>query len=276
MAQSAGAVRRDPEQSGEPTHEVLIALLEEKFRRLRLGVDKENAAPVEAAASLPSQPPRVGRRALPPLPMVKRRSRRLPRKAALILQSIDPNTATDIKPPSYADVLAHPAPSGDDDSMAGIASPTGIDGHGRNGGQNGERNGGWGHLEDHGVVGERPAASNGVHGRRFSESAVTRLGIRWAPWDIPLPRRMQTLAVWCHTYSIFFSTATFFFCCANPLLWVFLFPYVLYLLYLNNAPSDGKLSWRSERFRSSFVWRLFADYFPAQLYKTADLPADRK
>ena len=190
-----------------------------------------------------------------------------------MLQYADPSAAADTKPPSYAEVLAQPAPSDDGDS-SGTESPLGTDARGRNGG----RSGGWDGGSDSplGVVANRPPITNGVNGRRYSESAVTRLGVRWAPLSIPLPRRLQTLAVWCHTYSLFYSAAIFFFCCANPLLWVFLFPYVCYLLWNNNAPQNGKLSWRSERFRSWFAWRLFADYFPAELHKTADLPADRK
>jgi len=267
MAQPAETAGGHPAQPGELNHDVLVALLEQQFRRLRLDVDKENVVPAAAMAPAAKPRSRGGRRAPPPWSTARRRKERFRRRAALVLQTVDADTATpDIKLPSYAEVLAQPVPS-EDDPSTGVGSPIGSDGGGRNGG--------WEHRAN-AVATERSPPRSGIHGRRFSESAVTRLGVRWAPWDIPLPRRMQTFAVWFHTYSIFYSTAIFFFSCANPLLWIFLFPYVCYLLWHNNAPSDGKLSWRSERFRSWFVWRLFADYFPAELHKTADLPADRK
>ena len=99
--------------------------------------------------------------------------------------------------------------------------------------------------------------------------------IRFAPLRVPLRRRKQTLAVLVHCSWLITSIPLFFFCCAVPLLWPLVVPYVLILL-VSSASTNGKLSWRSERFRSLALWTWFADYFPARLHKTADLPADRK
>ena len=116
-------------------------------------------------------------------------------------------------------------------------------------------------------------------------------GVRFAPWNIPLKRRLQTLAVMVHCLSIASTASFFFFLCAIPLTWPILVPYLLHIL-LSKAPVDGKLRFRSEekeegrcrgklrfrseRFRRLPVWKHFAAYFPAKLHKTHDLPPTRK
>ncbi|EFX04705.1 diacylglycerol acyltransferase [Grosmannia clavigera kw1407] len=99
--------------------------------------------------------------------------------------------------------------------------------------------------------------------------------VRFAPLRVPLRRRKQTLAVLIHCTSIMVSLPLFFFCCAVPLAWPLLIPYMLHLLF-STAATDGRLHWRSEWFRSLPLWRWFGAYFPAQLHKTADLAAERK
>ncbi|KAK3899048.1 diacylglycerol acyltransferase-domain-containing protein [Staphylotrichum tortipilum] len=100
-------------------------------------------------------------------------------------------------------------------------------------------------------------------------------GIRFAPWNIPYRRRLQTLAVLTHCLSIAATVSCFFFLCANPLLWPFLIPYLLHML-LSKSATDGRLRARSERFRRLPIWNFFGDYFPARLHKTHDLPPTRK
>ncbi|KAL1882703.1 hypothetical protein VTK73DRAFT_1223 [Phialemonium thermophilum] len=100
-------------------------------------------------------------------------------------------------------------------------------------------------------------------------------GIRFAPLNIPLERRLQTLAIFIHCLSIATLVSLFFFLCAIPLFWPLVIPYLVYLLS-SNAASDGSLRFRSERLRRSRFWKLFAGYFPARLHKTEDLPATRK
>lgn len=100
-------------------------------------------------------------------------------------------------------------------------------------------------------------------------------GVRFAPWNIPLKRRLQTLAVMIHCLSIALTASFFFFLCAIPLTWPLLIPYLLHIL-LSKAATDGKLRFRSERFRRLKAWKHFADYFPAKLHKTQDLPPTRK
>ncbi|KAK1829864.1 DAGAT-domain-containing protein [Podospora conica] len=100
-------------------------------------------------------------------------------------------------------------------------------------------------------------------------------GVRFAPFNIPWRRRLQTLAVVTHSLSIASTVSFFFFLCAIPLTWPLLVPYLLYML-LSDAATDGRLRFRSERFRRLPIWGFFADYFPARLHKTHDLPPTRK
>jgi len=100
-------------------------------------------------------------------------------------------------------------------------------------------------------------------------------GIRWAPLRIPLERRKQTLAVALHCSFLLMSVPVFFLCCANPLLWILIIPYTLYVM-VSNAGVSGEQRWRSKYVRSLWIWRSFAAFFPAELVKTADLPSNRK
>ncbi|CZT47382.1 related to diacylglycerol acyltransferase type 2a [Rhynchosporium secalis] len=113
-------------------------------------------------------------------------------------------------------------------------------------------------------------ASGRKAGQRWEKSAI-----RWAPMNVPLQRRLQTLVVLWHTLCIALCVSTFFFLCAIPLFWPLLIPYLLYCM-LSTASTSGTLSHRSEFLRSSPVWSLFASYFPARLHRTQELPPTRK
>ncbi|KAH8591401.1 diacylglycerol acyltransferase-domain-containing protein [Bisporella sp. PMI_857] len=117
---------------------------------------------------------------------------------------------------------------------------------------------------------ERPLSSGKKAGQRWEQSAI-----RFAPLNVPLHRRLQTLLVLFHTLCIAMSISTFFFLCAIPLFWPLLIPYMIYCMW-SNASTSGTLSHRSEFLRSLPVWSLFASYFPARLHRTAELPATRK
>ncbi|KAI9704384.1 MAG: diacylglycerol O-acyltransferase 1 [Candelina mexicana] len=113
-----------------------------------------------------------------------------------------------------------------------------------------------------------------VSGRKAG-AGWQRSGIRFAPLNVPLQRRLQTLLVLGHTLCIALFLMTFFFLCAVPIFWPILAPYLLYVLF-SRAGTSGELSHRSERFRSSSIWSLFAGYFPARLHRSQTLPATRK
>lgn len=94
--------------------------------------------------------------------------------------------------------------------------------------------------------------------------------------NTPLQRRLQTVAVLWHTTSIAFGLTLFFFFLSIPLLWPILIPYLVYALIFDNTSTNGTLARRSEFFRRSKLWSLFASYFPARLHRTAELPPTRK
>lgn len=118
--------------------------------------------------------------------------------------------------------------------------------------------------KDEGITSGRKA------GQRWETSAI-----RWAPLNVPLQRRLQTLVVLCHTLCIAICVSIFFFLCAIPLFWPLLIPYMIYTM-TSNASTSGTLSHRSEFLRSSSVWSLFASYFPARLHRSQELPPTRK
>jgi len=78
-----------------------------------------------------------------------------------------------------------------------------------------------------------------------------------------------------HTLSIALTLTTFFFLCSIPIFWPILLPYLIYVLF-SHAGTSGQLSHRSERFRRSSIWSLFASYFPARLHRSHVLPPTRK
>ncbi|KAK3701054.1 diacylglycerol O-acyltransferase 1 [Vermiconidia calcicola] len=113
-----------------------------------------------------------------------------------------------------------------------------------------------------------------VSGRRAG-AGWSRSKIRWAPFNVPIQRRLQTAIVLMHTLSIAGLFALFFLLCTIPLLWPILLPYLIYVL-LSRAAIDGQLSQRSERARNLKIWSLFASYFPARLHRSAKLEPTRK
>lgn len=107
-------------------------------------------------------------------------------------------------------------------------------------------------------------------GKRWQESAI-----RWAPLNVPLQRRLQTLVVLGHTVCIPLAMSAFFFLCAIPLMWPLLVPYLIYCIF-STASTSGTLSHRSKFIRSLPTWSLFASYFPARLHRSQVLPPTRK
>jgi len=113
-----------------------------------------------------------------------------------------------------------------------------------------------------------------VSGRRAGEGWAAS-AIRWAPLNVPVQRRLQTLVVLLHTISIVGLLGIFFIICAIPLSWPLVVPYLIYLTF-SRAAVDGKLAHRSEWLRSSKLWSLFGAYFPARLHRSQELEPTRK
>jgi len=94
--------------------------------------------------------------------------------------------------------------------------------------------------------------------------------------NVPLQRRLQTLAVLWHTISIAFLLSFFLFLCSIPLTWPLLIPYLIYTLIFSNEHTSGTLSRRSNWLRRLKIWSAFASYFPARLHRTVELEPTRK
>lgn len=100
------------------------------------------------------------------------------------------------------------------------------------------------------------AEKGGITSGRKAGQRWERSAIRWAPLNVPLQRRLQTLVVLGHTLCIAISVSIFFFLCAIPLFWPLLIPYMVYTM-TSKASTSGSLSHRSEFMRSSPIWSLF-------------------
>ncbi|CAI7647630.1 unnamed protein product [Penicillium manginii] len=100
--------------------------------------------------------------------------------------------------------------------------------------------------------------------------------IHWAPLNIGIERRLQTLIVLCHTLTIVLFLCSFFFTCAIPLFWPLLLPYLVYITLFSTAPTSGELKGRSNILRSLPIWSIYASYFPATLHREEALPPTKK
>lgn len=117
---------------------------------------------------------------------------------------------------------------------------------------------------------KRTLVSGRQAGKRWQTS-----GIRFAPMNLPLQRRLQTLVVLFHSTCIALGVSTFFFLCAIPIFWPLLIVYMIYCM-TSKAATSGTLKYRSNFFRASPIWSLFASYFPARLHRSEELPPTRK
>lgn len=113
-----------------------------------------------------------------------------------------------------------------------------------------------------------------VSGRQAGKN-WERSKIRFAPLNVPLQRRLQTLVVLFHSTCIAMTVSLFFFLCAIPIFWPLLIIYMIWVMS-SDAATSGNLNYRSDRLRSSKIWSLFGSYFPARLHRSQELPATRK
>jgi len=102
---------------------------------------------------------------------------------------------------------------------------------------------------------------------------TTLLGIEWAPLNIPIERRLQTLGALYHNWLAFVLPAL---CIVLPLymlfctsVWYLLLPYGIWLAWDWNSPKRG--AYASKWWQNMKIHRHFANYFPVKLHKTADL-----
>ncbi|XP_055844054.1 2-acylglycerol O-acyltransferase 2-like [Episyrphus balteatus] len=115
--------------------------------------------------------------------------------------------------------------------------------------------------------------------------------IEWAPLNIPLRRRLQTLTVGIYMCSLFILGLYSYFVCGLIFFLGSNFVKVLVIAYFvwifldreraqNCLRGPGHIICISNYFsvrwmRDNFFWKLFREYFPVELVKTAELPPNK-
>lgn len=97
-------------------------------------------------------------------------------------------------------------------------------------------------------------------------------GLGFAPWHVPLERRLQTLAVLFHVWTFIFmgfSSLLLLIILMFTPVWYIPLLYLMWYVYDFNQSSRGGR--RREWVRKLPLWNWFRDYFPIKLIKTADL-----
>ncbi|XP_065213887.1 2-acylglycerol O-acyltransferase 2-like [Planococcus citri] len=112
---------------------------------------------------------------------------------------------------------------------------------------------------------------------RQQKSCWRFMGIEFAPFVIPLSRRLETLTVAWFFFSLllamFIIFPAFFYLLIFTKYWYLPVLYFSWIFLDRNTPLRGgrKLKW----LRNSRIWNYYRDYFPVRLVKTADLAADK-
>ncbi|CDO57007.1 hypothetical protein DV495_002704 [Geotrichum candidum] len=97
--------------------------------------------------------------------------------------------------------------------------------------------------------------------------------ISFAPLTTPLQRRLQTLAVVWHVFTIPSLLGLFLFLCSFPPLWPLIIVYLIYFVFFDSKSHENGASIKkvSPFLRNALLWKYFSDYFPITLYKTHEL-----
>lgn len=103
------------------------------------------------------------------------------------------------------------------------------------------------------------------------------LGVDFAPLNIPMKRRLETLSVAILAWSFFSggfwgSMILLYLTFYTRFFWIALL-YMAWLYYDRETPRRGGR--RSDFVRRWRVWKYGTDYYPAELYKTAELDTGR-
>ncbi|KAG0679207.1 diacylglycerol O-acyltransferase 1 [Pichia californica] len=93
-----------------------------------------------------------------------------------------------------------------------------------------------------------------------------------APLNIPLIKRLQTLFILFHSTSIVLLFSLYFLLWCIPYLWPLMIYYTMMYYLLDRSPVNGGVWYRrSEKFRSSIIWKALVGYFPIKFHKITDL-----
>ncbi|XP_058810785.1 2-acylglycerol O-acyltransferase 2-A-like [Phymastichus coffea] len=104
------------------------------------------------------------------------------------------------------------------------------------------------------------------------------LGLEFAPMNVPLERRLQTVAACAWIIVTAFGGLISWFVTAAALIFGTIWMRLLMIAYLLFAYYDqdtrltgGRSKWITTKFRNLAWWRYFCNYFPIKLVKTVDL-----
>ncbi|CAD6193730.1 unnamed protein product [Caenorhabditis auriculariae] len=102
------------------------------------------------------------------------------------------------------------------------------------------------------------------------------MGIEFAPLNIPLERRLQTVGA---LHFFFFSLLTpavsliLPFYLLTTIVWPLMVAYLIWMYYDWNSPQNG--AYRSEWWLRQRIHKWYADYFPVKLHTTADFDPEQ-
>lgn len=102
--------------------------------------------------------------------------------------------------------------------------------------------------------------------------------VEFAPLSIPLPRRLQTLVIFCTTLGLLFGPlfSSIFFVAAlfTPLCVVVVVYGAYWFMFDYDISSRGGR--RFEFMRQLPIWKYYCEYFPITLHKTKELDPSKK
>ncbi|XP_055609791.1 2-acylglycerol O-acyltransferase 1-like isoform X1 [Uranotaenia lowii] len=105
--------------------------------------------------------------------------------------------------------------------------------------------------------------------------------IEWAPLNVPLRRRLETLSAFLWMCLFLFGELWMLLYYVYLLIFggiyakTFCILYGAFIYYDREAGQNGGRGQGVKWMRNLYIWKLFHSYFPAKLHKTVDLPANR-
>ncbi|KAL4706787.1 hypothetical protein ACJJTC_018168 [Scirpophaga incertulas] len=102
------------------------------------------------------------------------------------------------------------------------------------------------------------------------------VGIEWAPMDVPIERRLQTLAATAWMCLVLFGEGICIYLAIKLLYSDYWFLAILYMIaMLNDIDICHRGGRKFDWVRNWSLWRYYRDYFPLKLVKTADLDPEK-
>ena len=108
------------------------------------------------------------------------------------------------------------------------------------------------------------------------QKSVGLAGLQFAPFRIPLERRLQTFALfyWMSSFLFFglFTTAVLIYLFFYTRFWCLSLLYLAWMFYdLDTGNCGGRSGWWVRWIRGWPLWKHYRNFFPIKLVKTCDL-----